>query len=93
MPCAYPGQRFGGAGGIAPPLSAGRWGKVFSELPYSRHRTRRDQGAVTAPVGRVTIGYADGHAAMRSAGELADPVTGKSTLDSLWSPIDAAINQ
>jgi prepilin-type processing-associated H-X9-DG protein len=88
-----PGQRFGAAGGIAPPADAGRWGLVNCELPYARHRKRQDSAASPlTPRGRVNIGYADGHVETRSESDLADAAAGKSTLDSLWSLIDAAID-
>ncbi|MDB5295722.1 MAG: hypothetical protein JWO31_1705 [Phycisphaerales bacterium] len=86
-----PGQRFGAAGGVA--VNAKRWGVARTELPFYRHRTATTAASVLSPVGRVAIAYADGHAAMRSNADLADPVTGVSTLDSLWSPLDAAINK
>jgi prepilin-type N-terminal cleavage/methylation domain-containing protein len=85
-----PGLRFGGAGGISPPVTAGPWGKVASELPFSRHRSSRG-GSMTAPKGRVGIGYADGHAALKRDDELTDPMTGESTFDSLWSKLDRTV--
>jgi prepilin-type N-terminal cleavage/methylation domain-containing protein/prepilin-type processing-associated H-X9-DG protein len=84
-----PGQRFG-AGGI--PINATRWGMVQSELPFYRHRSRRLDGSLNLPVGRVTVAYADGHAGLRSSTDLADPATGLSTLDSLWTTIDPSLN-
>jgi prepilin-type N-terminal cleavage/methylation domain-containing protein/prepilin-type processing-associated H-X9-DG protein len=85
-----PGQRFGANGGIGP---VGMHGSMVNcELPFARHRTRESGGDGTQPIGRVTIGYADGHVEMKSNQELVDPVSGLSTLDSLWSPLDASIN-
>ncbi|QOV88278.1 type II secretion system protein [Humisphaera borealis] len=77
------GQRFGGNGGIGP-IYAGRFGMVNSELDYSRHRS---DGALarTAVSGRLNIGYADGHVAMRSERQLFDE-TGRSVSDSRWFP-------
>ncbi len=46
-----------------------------------------------APVGRVAISYADGHAALKSHSDLAFQETGTSTLDSLWSLLDEQINR
>ncbi len=80
-----PGQRFGAGGGV--PFKAGPWGDVACELPYFRHRLGRGPG-VGAAVGRVNIAYADGHVAMKSERELANFETGRSTLNSLWSPLD-----
>lgn len=37
------------------------------------------------PIGRINIGYADGHVELKSNRQLVDPLTGVSTLDSLWS--------
>jgi len=88
---AKPGQRFGAGGGIVPPVSAGRWGVVNCELPYMRHAMRAIRS--TAPRGMVNVGYADGHVAIRSERDVADFETGKSTLDSLWSPPDPELNQ
>jgi prepilin-type processing-associated H-X9-DG protein len=87
-----PGQRFGAGGGIEPPVSAGRWGPVRSELPYSRHRLS-GSGSALEPAGRVHIGYADGHVALKSESDLADFATGRSTLGSLWSPLDPEYNR
>jgi prepilin-type N-terminal cleavage/methylation domain-containing protein/prepilin-type processing-associated H-X9-DG protein len=84
-----PGLRFGAGGGV--PTSAGRFGMVFSEIDYGRHRLRRGNGSGTEPAGRAHFGYADGHVSLVMHTDLADPVTGKSRLDSLWSPKDPAL--
>ena len=86
-----PGERFGVGVGI-PPERLGPWGLVHSELAYARHRSNNSPGTGTQPVGRITIGYADGHVDMKSNDELASAVTGLSTLDSEWSPWDPQIN-
>jgi prepilin-type N-terminal cleavage/methylation domain-containing protein/prepilin-type processing-associated H-X9-DG protein len=86
-----PGQKFGGSGGISPPVAAGPYGTANSELPFMRHRNSRSGALGTAPVGRVNIGYADGHVELKAEYELVDPVTGKSTLNSRWSPRDQEI--
>ncbi|MFI5380490.1 MAG: type II secretion system protein [Tepidisphaerales bacterium] len=88
-----PGRRFGAGGGLSPQMNAGRFGYVNCELAFYRHRTRGTDAAPTQAVGRVNIGYADGHVAPKTERDLADPVTGLSTLDSLWSPIDADLNK
>lgn len=88
-----PGRRFGGGVGLVPPVNENRWGRVLSELAYARHRARKGPGQGTAPVGRVQIGYADGHVQLRANTDLVDMVSGISTLDSWWSPLDAKINQ
>jgi len=87
-----PGQRFGGLGGLAPPAEAGRWGKVPSQIVFSRHRAHGAEASVIDPVGCTNIGYADGHVALKRSDELIDK-SGKSTLDSLWSPLDEKQNQ
>lgn len=80
------GQRFGAAGGFAPLMYAGRWEMINCELPYMRHRRRDDSGIETQPFGRIQIGYADGHVALKSNRDLADETTGVSTGDSCWFP-------
>lgn len=86
-----PGERFGGGTGVSPNFLALPFGFVNCELPFARHRLARGYGVGTAPHGRVSIGYADGHVEMKSDSELVD-ASGKSTLNSLWSPNDAANN-
>lgn len=83
---AKPGLRFGGGGGISPPLMMGNWGRKNCELPYIRHATRRDDP--TGYGGCVNIGYADGHVATKYQSDLVDISTGLSTFDSMWSPLD-----
>jgi len=87
-----PGQRFGAGGGLGPPLDANRWGYVASELPYYRHRARGGP-SINDPIGRVSIAYADGHAALKDHDELASVESGVSTLDSLWSLADPGLNR
>ena len=89
-PVITPGQRFGVGGGLQPPLDVGHWGLVNCELPFMRHR--RSNGSGTRPVGQVSIGYADGHVAMKSNDDLGIAATGLSTLDSWWTPEDPAMN-
>jgi prepilin-type processing-associated H-X9-DG protein len=80
------GQRFGGAGGISPPFTAGRWGQVNSELAYMRHRFRGSLGDRTQPFGQINIAYADGHVALKRHDELVHFPSGASTRDSFWAP-------
>jgi len=87
-----PGVRFGVGGGLSPLVSAGPMGTANCELPFIRHRNRNSPGTSTQPVGRVTIAYADGHVEMKSNDDLADSTSGKSSLDSWWSPLDPLIN-
>jgi prepilin-type processing-associated H-X9-DG protein len=88
---ATPGERFGVNGGV-PSQQMGQWGLVNCELAYERHRSRSAPAMLTEPVGRITIGYADGHVDMKSNDELANSTTNLSTLDSMWSPWDVQIN-
>jgi prepilin-type processing-associated H-X9-DG protein len=85
-----PGHRFGGGSGITPMISAGRFGMVNCELTYCRHRAR--EGKSTQPIGRVHIGYADGHVELKSNRELVNPITAVSTFDSLWTPRDRELD-
>jgi len=81
------GQRFGGGGGVLP-INAGRWGEVNCELAYMLHRVAGSGGRSTQPIGRVNLAYADGHVATKSNQDLVNPVTGISTNDSFFSPLD-----
>jgi prepilin-type N-terminal cleavage/methylation domain-containing protein/prepilin-type processing-associated H-X9-DG protein len=83
---AKAGIRFGGNGGT--PFNGARFKTVQTELTFVRHRGRSMQGAATQAAGRVVIGYADGHVALRSNADLVG-LDGLSTLDSLWTPNDA----
>ena len=84
------GQRFGGAGGISPAVNAGRWGQVNCELAFMLHRPRSSSGHSTQPIGRVNLGYADGHVETKTNSDLVNPVTGLCTNDSFFSPLDFA---
>jgi prepilin-type N-terminal cleavage/methylation domain-containing protein/prepilin-type processing-associated H-X9-DG protein len=86
---ATAGQRFGGGGGISPPLLMGQWGWQNCELPYMRHGSR--SGVNPGDGGCVNIGYADGHVATKYQADLVDMETGLSTLESMWSPMDPEI--
>ena len=88
-----PGQRFGAGGGVGGLVNTKRYGLANSELPFHRHRAGYRAAGRLDPVGRVAIAYADGHAALRSHADLADPATGLSTLDSLWSLADEGLNR
>ena len=88
-----PGQRFGVGGGIAPPEPVENNLRAISELPFARHRPNHSIATEpTQAIGRVTIGYADGHVEMKSDQDLADSTSGLSTLDSQWSPLDSKLN-
>ncbi len=81
-----PGHRFGGGIGVTPMLNAGRFGLVKTELTYCRHRTR--SGKANDPIGRVHIGYADGHVELKSNSDLVVASSGRSTFDSFCTPDD-----
>jgi prepilin-type N-terminal cleavage/methylation domain-containing protein/prepilin-type processing-associated H-X9-DG protein len=83
-----PGQRFGGGGGLAPPISIGRFTGLNSELPFMRHRRAEDGGIGVQAIGRVNLAYVDGHVALVRHSELADFETGELTGHSYWSPYD-----
>jgi prepilin-type N-terminal cleavage/methylation domain-containing protein/prepilin-type processing-associated H-X9-DG protein len=92
----YPGDRFGAGSGLPMPMSVKGFAtttKVKGELTFYRHRSAGQTGTVVSPNGRINIGYGDGHVALKSLEELADPVDGRSTFDSLWSPIDRDIER
>lgn len=86
-----PGPRFGANGGL-PPLSAGRWGLANSEVNFRLHRTGGSTAKLNEPIGAVNIAYADGHVELKASGALTNP-DGRSTLDSLWSPMDQDQNR
>jgi prepilin-type N-terminal cleavage/methylation domain-containing protein len=89
-----PGRRFGlgnPRGGVG--VTVSRWGLIQSELTYFRHRLKSQSSRSTEPVGRIVIGYADGHVAPKSNADLVDSTTGLSTLDSWWSPLDPVLNK
>lgn len=84
-----PGQWFGAAGGVLaswgpPPM---RWYSTTTTLNYMNHRRPSDGGSGPEAVGRMNLGYCDGHVEMKRHGELYD-ADGHSTFDSLWSPED-----
>ena len=55
----------------------------FERLLFIRHRKPSSTATGTVAVGRVNIGYADGHVALKSDFELVDPVTARSTCVSI----------
>ena len=93
----HPGARFGGKtdfgaiyGGVKkmPPYRFA--GASFSyQLDYTRHSTNEKQWV---PVGNLNIAYMDGHVAMRSNHDLYSD-EGKSTFQTLWSPLDEQIEE
>jgi prepilin-type N-terminal cleavage/methylation domain-containing protein/prepilin-type processing-associated H-X9-DG protein len=91
----YPGERFGLGGGLAPPRRLRTFGNIYanSELPYYRHRKSSESGSILALKGQVNIGYADGHVEARRLQDLGDFESGRSSFQTLWSPIDRQIER
>jgi prepilin-type N-terminal cleavage/methylation domain-containing protein/prepilin-type processing-associated H-X9-DG protein len=87
-----PGERFVGI--VTPSLysAGGRVPLADTEIDFTRHRTQKDVKERFKARGRVNIGFADGHVEMFAHDDLADPVTRKSRLRALWSPLDYKIN-
>lgn len=84
------GARFGAGDGV-PHLFGGTL--VNSQLTYARHRTRADaRKPLSLPAGRLNAGFADGHAQLLRADELANFTSGRSTYTAMWSTIDRAID-
>ena len=81
-----PGRSWGVGGGLSPLYAAGRWGLVNCEVSFIRHRNFNGPGRGTQPLGRVNIGYADGHVASKTHSDVADPIAAVSRNDSFWSP-------
>jgi prepilin-type N-terminal cleavage/methylation domain-containing protein/prepilin-type processing-associated H-X9-DG protein len=85
-----PGERFGAGDGA--PFPGGRFGDYTAcQVCYFRHRNQKTNRLTTDAVGRTNIGFADGHVATFSHDELADPATGESRYNAMWSPIDREV--
>lgn len=84
---SHPGQRFGGQGGL-PLWNVPKIGPVNCEIAFERHRPRNSPGAGHEAIGAANFAYADGHVELKHSWMLVDQQTGRSTLDSLWSPLD-----
>jgi prepilin-type N-terminal cleavage/methylation domain-containing protein/prepilin-type processing-associated H-X9-DG protein len=87
-----PGERFHAA---PAPGAQGtdRFGEIAAQVCFFRHRAARQQGGLGDAIGRVNIGFADGHVSLHSQNELFDPVTGRSTFLAMWSPNDRQIEE
>jgi prepilin-type N-terminal cleavage/methylation domain-containing protein/prepilin-type processing-associated H-X9-DG protein len=87
-----PGSRFI-SGGFSCPA---RFGECESQVCYFRHRTAKQPASLGNAVGRMNIGFADGHVSLHSPTDLVDQ-NGRSTFTAMWSPndrqIEAAIDQ
>ncbi len=88
-----PGERFGT--GSPPYVSGIGWATLTSksQLAFALHRPPRIKGYITEVNGRLNIGYADGHVALKAHTDLADYAKQRSTFDSLWSPKDRLITE
>ena len=82
-----PGSRFIAGGGEC----LARVGTYESQMCYFRHRPPKQPGGLGNAIGRLHIGYADGHVALHSVDNLVDRNTGRSTFVAMWSPIDRQI--
>jgi prepilin-type N-terminal cleavage/methylation domain-containing protein len=87
----FPGNAFGGGGsfgGFSPsaPEFAGADGPPSSYIPWYRHPNRnKDLLAIRGGANFVFVGSNVGR---RDVSDLIDPITGRSTLDVIWSPKD-----
>jgi len=82
-----PGTRFDSAGFSCP----ARFGDCESQLCYFRHRPPKTPGGLGNAIGRLHIGFADGHVQLHSVDQLVDRSTGRSKFVAMWSPIDRQI--
>ena len=69
-----------------------RFGQCQSEICYFRHRPAKQTLGLGVAIGRLNIGFADGHVALLSNDDLVDK-DGKSTFAAMWSPIDRELDQ
>ncbi len=67
-------------GGLKAMFGAG----VKSEIRYNLHADADNESFE----GSVNMAYVDGHVSVKSAGELVDTSSGRSTYDTLWSEVD-----
>ena len=90
----YPGERFVGIAAYVGPGSGNFGGPPFpfplykAELAFYKHRKTKQDGEGQKVVGRANLGFGDGHVELLAHDDLADPVTKKSRLRALWSPLD-----
>jgi prepilin-type processing-associated H-X9-DG protein len=82
-----PGARFDN-GSFSCPV---RFGDCDSQLCYFRHRPARAPGGLGNAIGRLNIGFADGHVSIFSIDQLVDHNTGRSTFNAMWTPIDRQV--
>jgi prepilin-type N-terminal cleavage/methylation domain-containing protein/prepilin-type processing-associated H-X9-DG protein len=91
-----PGDRFANGGGGALGTDTYRFGAMSSQVCYFRHRPAKQPGTLGDAIGRVNIGFADGHVSLHSDKELytsPDGTTMNSTFLAMWSPIDRELDQ
>jgi prepilin-type N-terminal cleavage/methylation domain-containing protein/prepilin-type processing-associated H-X9-DG protein len=88
-----PGERFVTGG----QLIAARFGQCASEVCYFRHRPAKQNFGLGVAMGRLNIGFADGHVELLSEKDLVtiDPATTPETVHStfraMWSPNDREV--
>jgi prepilin-type N-terminal cleavage/methylation domain-containing protein/prepilin-type processing-associated H-X9-DG protein len=84
-------KRFGSRGAVFL-KDVPRYGSIAAQICYFRHRRpRQAAGGLGDAIGRLNIGFADGHVAMCTQDDLIDKSTGKSTYEAMWSPVDREI--
>jgi prepilin-type N-terminal cleavage/methylation domain-containing protein/prepilin-type processing-associated H-X9-DG protein len=90
-----PGDRFVHGGQSIP----ARFGDCQSELCYFRHRPAKQNFGLGVAIGRLNIGFADGHVELLSDKDLvtidrtATPEIVRSTFRAMWSPNDREVEQ
>ena len=85
-----PAERFGSAGWQGIPTE--RFGQISAQICYFRHRAGKSPAGLGNAMGRLNIGFVDGHVALHSHSELFDTQTGKSTFLAMWSQVDRDID-
>ena len=91
----HPGERFGGLKTGEPMILEGDMsyrrepsGKYPTQIDYIRHGANTD---IHVAEGAVNFAYGDAHVELRHGSDLVEMKSKKSTLDTLWSPIDQGI--
>jgi prepilin-type processing-associated H-X9-DG protein len=88
-PTYRPAQNFG-----AGPVMISRSGPNLSAndtptaISWFLHRAAKVSAPVNVPLGRVNMGYVDGHVSLKSNTDVANFVTPRTLYDTLWSPKD-----
>jgi len=96
-----PGERFGGGSGVddasitpgfdRPAEFGAGYDPPKSYMSYARHPKKKSENVSIS--GASMFGFVDGHVQPKSANKIVDLTTGKSTLDTMWSPKDPEIDR